>query len=41
MDGHTVVYAVNGQECVDIIRSDHEFDCILMDIQCVNSPLHV
>ncbi|KAF9651648.1 hypothetical protein BDM02DRAFT_3090893 [Thelephora ganbajun] len=33
MDGHTVVYAANGQECVDIIRTDHEFDCILMDIQ--------
>lgn len=41
MDGHTVVYAVNGQECVDTIRSDHEFDCILMDIQCVDSPLQV
>ena len=40
MDGHTVVYATNGQECVDIIRSDHEFDCILMDIQYVN-PLHM
>ena len=39
MDGHTVVYATNGQECVDIIRTDHEFDCILMDIQCVNPPL--
>jgi len=39
MDGHTVIYAANGQECVDIIRSDHEFDCILMDIQCVNSSL--
>ena len=36
MDGHAVVYAANGQECVDTIRSDHEFDCILMDIQCVN-----
>ena len=41
MDGHTVVYAVNGQESVDTIRLDHEFDCILMDIQCVNSPLQV
>lgn len=38
MDGHLVVYATNGQECVDIIRLDHEFDCILMDIQCVDSP---
>lgn len=39
MDGHTVVHAANGQECVDIIRSDHEFDCILMDIQYVKPPL--
>jgi hypothetical protein len=39
MDGHTVVHAANGQECVDIIRTDHEFDCILMDIQYVNPPL--
>lgn len=38
MDGHTVVYAANGQECVDIIRIDHEFDCILMDIQYVDPP---
>lgn len=33
LDGHAVVHAANGQECVDIIRKDHEFDCILMDIQ--------
>jgi len=33
LDGHVVVHAANGQECVDIIRTDHEFDCILMDIQ--------
>lgn len=39
MDGHAVVYAANGQECVDIIRTDHEFDCILMDIQYVNPLL--
>jgi len=39
MDGHTVAYAANGQECVDIIRTDHEFDCILMDIQYVDPPL--
>jgi hypothetical protein len=38
LDGHTVVHAANGQECVDIIRTDHEFDCILMDIQYVNPP---
>jgi CheY-like chemotaxis protein len=35
LDGHAVVHAANGQECVDIIRVDHEFDCILMDIQYV------
>lgn len=35
LDGHAVVHAANGQECVDIIRTDHEFDCILMDIQYV------
>ena len=39
LDGHTVVHAANGQECVDIIRTDHEFDCILMDIQYVKFPL--
>ena len=39
LDGHTVVHAANGQECVDIIRADHEFDCILMDIQYVEPPL--
>jgi CheY-like chemotaxis protein len=39
MDGHTVVHAANGQECVDIIRTDHEFDCILMDIQYVVRPV--
>ena len=41
MDGHTVVYATNGQECVDIIRVDHEFDCILMDIQYVNPLIRI
>jgi len=35
MDGHAVVYATNGQQCVDIIRTDRDFDCILMDIQYV------
>jgi len=38
MDGHTVAFAANGQECVDIICADHEFDCILMDIQYVDTP---
>jgi CheY-like chemotaxis protein len=39
LDGHTVVHAANGQECVDVIRTDHEFDCILMDIQYVKPSL--
>jgi hypothetical protein len=39
LDGHEVVHAANGQECVDIIRTDHEFDCILMDIQYAGSLL--
>ena len=38
VDGHTVAYAANGQECVDTICLDHEFDCILMDIQYVDPP---
>lgn len=39
LDGHTVVHAANGQECIDIIHTDHEFDCILMDIQYAVQPL--
>lgn len=35
MDGHTVVGTTNGQEGVDAIQADPEFDCILMDIQYV------
>ena len=30
--GHTVTLAENGQQAVDLLR-DHDFDCILMDIQ--------
>ncbi|KZT60695.1 hypothetical protein CALCODRAFT_480578 [Calocera cornea HHB12733] len=32
-DGHTVINTTNGQEAVEKIESDREFDCILMDIQ--------
>jgi CheY-like chemotaxis protein len=35
-DGHVVVNAVNGQEGLDIVISDRNFDCILMDI---NMPI--
>lgn len=33
LDGHTVVNTTNGQEGLDTIESDREFDCVLMDIQ--------
>ncbi|KAF5380673.1 hypothetical protein D9757_007064 [Collybiopsis confluens] len=36
MDGHTVVNTTNGQEGLDKIISDRNFDCILMDI---NMPI--
>jgi CheY-like chemotaxis protein len=26
---------MNGQQGVEIVSSDRDFDCILMDIQCV------
>ncbi|KAH7925896.1 hypothetical protein BV22DRAFT_1104694 [Leucogyrophana mollusca] len=32
-DGHTVAWATNGQEGLEMIESDREFDCVLMDIQ--------
>lgn len=32
MAGHTAVTTVNGQEGFDKIKSDNEFDCVLMDI---------
>ncbi|KAF9220495.1 hypothetical protein BS17DRAFT_797672 [Gyrodon lividus] len=31
-DGHTVLWSTNGQEGLDKIESDRDFDCILMDI---------
>lgn len=33
LDGHEVVNATNGQECIDLIMSDGFFDVVLMDIQ--------
>ena len=36
MDGHTVVNTTNGQEGLDQVKSDREFDAILMDI---NMPI--
>jgi len=33
LDGHTVVNTTNGQECVDMIENDIDFDCVLMDVQ--------
>ena len=35
LDGHDVVNTTNGQEGVEMIESDWDFDCILMDIQYV------
>ncbi|KAF7981483.1 hypothetical protein HWV62_33533 [Athelia sp. TMB] len=31
--GHIVVNTTNGQECLDTVQGDREYDCILMDIQ--------
>ncbi|KAJ3715391.1 phytochrome-like protein [Lentinula raphanica] len=36
MDGHTVVNTTNGQEGLDKVISDRNFDCVLMDI---NMPI--
>jgi len=33
LDGHAVETATNGQEGVEAILTDREYDCILMDIQ--------
>ncbi|KAI0643021.1 hypothetical protein C8Q79DRAFT_202229 [Trametes meyenii] len=33
LDGHVVVNTTNGQEGVEVVQTDREFDCILMDIQ--------
>ena len=35
IDGHTVVQTTNGQEGLEMVVSDREFDCVLMDIQFV------
>lgn len=32
-DGHQVVSVVNGQQAVDLVETDRDFDCVLMDIQ--------
>lgn len=32
MDGHTVVNTTNGQEGLDKVISDRNFDCVLMDL---------
>ncbi|KAF9011494.1 hypothetical protein BDZ89DRAFT_1225510 [Hymenopellis radicata] len=36
LSGHTVVNTMNGQEALDLVRRDREFDCILMDL---NMPI--
>jgi CheY-like chemotaxis protein len=33
MSGHTVVNTTNGQEAVEMIESDKDFDLVFMDIQ--------
>ncbi|TFY72877.1 hypothetical protein EVG20_g157 [Dentipellis fragilis] len=33
LDGHTIVSTTNGQEGLDKVMEDQEFDCILMDVQ--------
>ncbi|KAI0629850.1 hypothetical protein C8Q77DRAFT_1065052 [Trametes polyzona] len=33
LDGHTVVNTSNGQEGIEVVQSDRNFDCVLMDIQ--------
>lgn len=39
LDGHIVVNTTNGQEGVDMVKSDRNFDIILMDVQYVQPPL--
>lgn len=29
---HVAVTAVNGQEAVDVVEEDFDFDCVLMDL---------
>lgn len=33
LDGHIVVNATNGQEGLEVVEADRNFDCVLMDIQ--------
>lgn len=33
LDGHIVMNTTNGQEGVDLVETDRDFDVILMDIQ--------
>lgn len=35
LDGHTVVNTTNGQEGLEVVEADRNFDCVLMDIQFV------
>lgn len=35
LDGHVVVNATNGQEGLEVVEMDRDFDCVLMDIQYV------
>ena len=35
LDGHIVVNTTNGQEGVEVVEKDRDFDCVLMDIQYV------
>lgn len=32
LDGHTVVNTMNGQEGLDTVKADRDFDCVLMDL---------
>ncbi|KAK0464727.1 GAF domain-like protein [Desarmillaria tabescens] len=32
LDGHTVVNTMNGQEGLDAVKADRDFDCVLMDL---------
>jgi hypothetical protein len=41
LDGHTVVHTTNGQEGLDFIKRDQDFDCVLMDIQYVPESCYI
>ena len=40
LDGHIVVNTTNGQEGLEVVESDRDFDCVLMDIQYVSTNQH-